>query len=330
MGSQAAVLWFTAAVALGLLSGQFAAATGNGAAGLKDGFYKGKCGKYDVESIIYESMKASFKKNPGIAPGILRIVFHDCFVRGCDASLLLDGPNTEKFSPINLLLRGFDALDAAKAAVEDRCPGVVSCADIVQFTARDSVVLTGGKGWPVPGGRRDGTVSLIAEPLQQLPNPNQTVPELLPVFEAKGMNAAQMVALSGSHTIGIAHCQFIINRIWTFNSSTGADPRIPEDFLASLRKQCPSQTSTGPLDLDQVSGGKFDKQYFKNIIQQRGLLTSDQSMLDDSRTQGEVYKNNDKAFFDHAFADAMIAMSKIGVLTGNVGQIRTNCRKVNS
>lgn len=190
---------------------------------------------------------------------------------------------------------------------------------------------TGGKGWTVPGGRRDGTVSLSSEPLQELPNPNQTVPLLLPVFEKKGMDAAQMVALSGSHTIGIAHCQFIINRIWTFNSSTGADPQIPQGFLASLRKQCPSTTSTGPIDLDQVTGSTFDTQYFKNIIQKRGLLTSDQALLADSRTQGEVYKNNGESFFDDAFGQAMIAMSTIEVLTGDgVGQIRSNCRKVNS
>lgn len=158
-----------------------------------------------------------------------------------------------------------------------------------------------------------------------------TVSELLPVFEAKGLDAAQMVALSGSHTIGLAHCQFIINRIWTFNSSTGADPSIPADFLASLRSQCPSTTSTGPLDLDQVSGIEFDVQYFTNIIQRRGLLISDQSLLDDSRTQGAVYQNNGASFFNQAFGDAMIAMSRIGVLTGpDVGEIRTNCRQVNS
>lgn len=69
-------------------------------------------------------------------------MFWDCGAgQGCDASLLLDGSTTEKFSPINLALRGFEALDAAKAAVEAVCPGIVSCADIVQYTARDSVLL---------------------------------------------------------------------------------------------------------------------------------------------------------------------------------------------
>lgn len=190
---------------------------------------------------------------------------------------------------------------------------------------------TGGSGWIVSGGRRDGLVSNISEPLLNLPNPNMTVPLLLPIFEAKGLNAAQMVALSGSHSIGLAHCQFITNRIWTFNSSTGADPVLPADFLASLRSQCPSASSTGPLDLDQVTGADFDPQYFTNIIQKKGLLTSDQSLLDDSRTQGAVYQNNGNAFFDDAFGDAMIAMGQIGVLTGpDVGEIRANCRQVNS
>nr|XP_027125397.1 peroxidase 60-like [Coffea arabica] len=60
---------------------------------------------------------------------------------GCDASILLDGSNSEKTAIPNLSVRGYDLIDAAKAAVEGICPGVVSCADIISMAARDAVSM---------------------------------------------------------------------------------------------------------------------------------------------------------------------------------------------
>ena len=60
-------------------------------------------------------------------------------MKGCDASLLLDGSNSEKTAPPNLSVRGYDVIDAAKSAVENVCPGVVSCADIIIMATRDAV-----------------------------------------------------------------------------------------------------------------------------------------------------------------------------------------------
>ncbi|KAI7739704.1 hypothetical protein M8C21_019652 [Ambrosia artemisiifolia] len=110
-----------------------------GGGGTRVGFYRSTCPQ--AESLVQSAVETAVRANPTIAPGLLRMFFHDCFINGCDASILIEGPSTEKSARPNSLLRGFDVIDAAKSQLETTCPGVVSCADIVALAARDSVVL---------------------------------------------------------------------------------------------------------------------------------------------------------------------------------------------
>ena len=107
--------------------------------GTRVGFYSTTCPQ--AESIVSSTVQSHFNSDHTVAAGLLRMHFHDCFMRGCDASVRIDGPNTQKKAEANLGLRGYEVIDDAKTQLEAACPGVVSCADILALAARDSVVL---------------------------------------------------------------------------------------------------------------------------------------------------------------------------------------------
>ena len=45
------------------------------------GYYKGKCGKHDVEKIIFDVIKATYAKDSDTVSDLIRLQFHDCVVR---------------------------------------------------------------------------------------------------------------------------------------------------------------------------------------------------------------------------------------------------------
>ncbi|KAI9074900.1 hypothetical protein K1719_043141 [Acacia pycnantha] len=260
---------------------------------------------------------------------LLRLHFHDCFVQGCDASVLLDDTATftgEKTAATNVnSARGFEVIDQIKAAVESICPGVVSCADILAVAARDSTVLLGGPSWDVKLGRRDSTTASLSGANSDLPLPSFNLTQLIASFAKKGFTPREMVALSGSHTIGQARC-------FTFKARAYNDTNIDPAYKAKLQSRCPIQDADDnltPLD-DALTANFFDNSYFRNLVNQKGLLHSDQSLFDGGSTDAFVTSySSQPLLFNSDFVNAMIKMSEITPLTGSNGQIRKNCRKVN-
>ncbi|KAK1322861.1 Peroxidase 5 [Acorus calamus] len=306
------------------------------ASSLNVGFYRATCPS--AESIVRATVNEAIGRNPGLGAGLIRMHFHDCFVRGCDASILLDSTpenQAEKDSLVNNpSLRGFEVIDQAKARLESTCPNTVSCADILAFAARDSAARLGGIDYSVPSGRRDGLVSIKDEVLQNLPPPFFNTQQLKDNFAKKGLSLDEMVTLSGAHSIGVSHCLSFSNRLYTFNSTHPQDPSMDRNFAAYLKTRCPPPLSNGDSDptvpLDVVSPNRLDNRYYKNLRNHKGLLTSDQTLWNDPSTSKMVRVNaNLGRVWASKFAAAMVHMGSIDVKTGGEGEIRLNCKVVN-
>ncbi|KAJ0874740.1 putative plant peroxidase, heme peroxidase superfamily [Helianthus annuus] len=82
---------------------------------------------------IRTSIRTAVSRQRRMAALLIRLHFHDCFVQGCDASILLNDPaTTERTALSNTGVGGYDVIDSAKSAV-------------------------GGPSWSVRLGRRDST-----------------------------------------------------------------------------------------------------------------------------------------------------------------------------
>ncbi|KAK1357607.1 Peroxidase [Heracleum sosnowskyi] len=297
-------------------------------------FYDRSCPK--AVEIVKSVVANAVAKETRMAASLLRLHFHDCFVKGCDASILLDSTGTliseKRSNPNRNSARGFEVIEQIKSALEKKCPQTVSCADIMALAARDSTVLTGGPSWEVPLGRRDARDASLSGSNNNIPAPNNTFQTILTKFKLKGLDVVDLVALSGSHTIGKSRCTSFRQRLYNQSGNGQPDYALDKSYAAQLKKRCPRSGGDQNLFvLDFVSPTKFDNNYFKNLLASKGLLNSDQVLVTKSDASMELvkkYAKSNKAFFDQ-FAKSMIRMGNITPLTGSKGEIRKICRKMN-
>ncbi|MBA0859466.1 hypothetical protein Goshw_007136, partial [Gossypium schwendimanii] len=87
-------------------------------------FYDHSCPK--AQEIVRNVVAKAVAKEPRMAASLLRLHFHDCFVK--------------RSNPNRNSARGFEVIDEIKAVMEKECPHTVSCADIMALAARDSTV----------------------------------------------------------------------------------------------------------------------------------------------------------------------------------------------
>ncbi|CAJ2637785.1 unnamed protein product [Trifolium pratense] len=302
---------------------------------LSKGFYGNTCP--NVEQLVRSAVELKFKQTFVTAPATLRLFFHDCFVRGCDASILLESPTSqaEKNHPddISLAGDGFDTVIKAKEAIDKdpQCTNKISCADILALATRDVVNLAGGPFYEVELGRRDGRISTIASVQRHLPHPEFNLDQLNSMFRFNGLSQIDMIALSGAHTIGFSHCNRFSKRIYNFSPKNRIDPTLNLQYAFELRQACPIKVDPRiAINMDPITPQIFDNQYFKNLQQGKGLFTSDQVLAIDKKSKDTVdlFASNEAAF-ESAFIDAITKLGRVGVKTGNQGEIRFDCSRVN-
>jgi peroxidase len=248
-------------------------------------------------------------------------------IQGCDASVLLNTTGssepTERASAPNLSLRGFEVIDAAKAALEAACPGVVSCADIVAFAGRDATCILSGSAvsFDMPAGRHDGRVSLDSEAVANLPPPFASLERLEEMFAAKGLDVEDMVTLSGAHTVGRSHCSSFSDRLPPHVSD------MNDTLSGTLATQCNSGgggDTTVPQD--SVTPGGLDSQYYRNVLNHEVLFASDAALLASDQTADMVSANAfTPGLWETKFKAAMVKMGRVGIKTSTDGEIRDKC-----
>ncbi|KAG6422009.1 hypothetical protein SASPL_118570 [Salvia splendens] len=254
------------------------------------GFYNNSCP--NAETIVRSVVHQSAISDQNNLPSLLRLHFHDCFVHGCDASILIDRGSEvdEKRAFGHQGVRGFDVVETAKAQLEAACPGIVSCSDILAMAARDAVFLSQGPWYDVETGRRDGLVS------------NVTLAAHMP------------------------------DRLYEFPANGGSDPSISPGFLGELKSTCPRNGDVNVrLAMDRGSEKVFDKQILGNIRSGTAVLQSDAALYQDEATKRAVdsYFGLPGPSFEADFTASMIKLGRIGVWTGSKGQIRRVCSSFN-
>ncbi|VAI92259.1 unnamed protein product [Triticum turgidum subsp. durum] len=273
------------------------------------GYYDKKC--RGVENVVQWHVRRALKTNRRAGAALVRLLFHDCFVRGCDASVLLDAspenPHPEKEAPVNIGLAAFDLLEEIKAAVEDR--------------------------------RLDGLVSSASEAQAELPDSTFTVQQLIDNFARKDFDVEELVILSGAHSIGVGHCSSFTGRL------TAPPEQINPAYRNLLNHKCHQGANPAVVnnvrDEDYETVARFmpgftsrvrkisdflDNTFYHNNLARIVSFNSDWQLMTHTEARGHVHEYADNAtLWDGDFADSLLKLSKLSMPAGSKGGIRKKC-----
>ncbi|XP_031129593.1 anionic peroxidase-like [Ipomoea triloba] len=293
---------------------------------LRLGISSGKLSDEDcIFSAVKEVVDAAIDAETRMGASLIRLFFHDCFVDGCDAGLLLNDTPTftgeQTAGGNNNSVRGFEVIQQAKENVKAKCPYIqVSCADILSIAARDSFQRFTGETYTVTLGRLDARTANLTGANTQLVGPNEELASQVEKFAAKGFTETELVALLGVHTVGFSRCPLLCVPIF-----------INPARASTLQCNCPvSPDDTGLVGLDPTPL-TWDQSFYSDVANGQGLLFSDNELMNSNTTSAAVRRYRDE--MDAFLADFAAAMVKMSLLPPSPGvelEIRDVCSEVNA
>lgn len=200
---------------------------------------------------------------------------------------------------------------------------------LLGFYFMSNVHQSGGPYWKVLEGRKDGRVSRANETIN-LPAPTFNISQLIQSFSQRGLEVKDLVALSGGHTLGFSHCSSFEARLHNFSALHDVDPSMDKLMAQKLRNKCPKQNKdrNAGESLDSTSS-TFDNDYYKRVLDGKGMFGSDQELVGDYRTRWIVETfAKDQSLFFREFAASMVKLGSVGVIED--GEVRHECRAVNN
>ncbi|OMO54102.1 Plant peroxidase [Corchorus capsularis] len=275
-------------------------------------FYRDICP--EAEKIIRTRVHQLFKIKAAVAPALVRLAFHDCFVE-------TGGP----FYPLNTGRRDSTAAFADSATNELPSPHADLSETLASFSSkgfdeRETVSLLGAHSIGVIHcnffqnrlynfrGTHQPDPSLDSEALNQMrttcPKKDLSAsPAPSPDFEGSPLPTSRSPSL--------------------YNELLAAPPASFDNLLL-----LPSKTQKLAMAYDGT-GPNFGTVYYRSLLQGKGILYADQQLMAGEETGLWVRAYaSDSSLYQRDFALAMMKLSNRNVLTAPRGQIRLNCSRV--